>query len=402
MPKSKRISAVVISLLACLLALVSCAKPNQTTSGSSPTESAAPQVEAEPTPTPTPTPTPETLPDTTVLFAGDLLWHNTLWVSAGEDHKRTGKGEEFDFEPMFADVIPLIQGADAAICHGEVPFAPWGGPYKNYPLFAAPPEIAGQLKEMGWDLCTTSSNHSLDQGFEGLAHTIEVYDEAGILHTGTWATEESRDVPVIYTTPDGVKISVVGGTYGTNGIPLPKGKEWSVAMLDADDIIARAAAAKEAGADIVIGHIHGGDEYVTKPNAQQVEVATKLTASPHIDMVMGQHVHVVQPWTEINGKLVIYGMGNLVAQHLRDVPRGQEGVIALVTFTQSTDGTWSVKEATYIPTLTTHYSSGNPVRLIHLNNALDEGRGDKARQETALKRTREAVLSLGITGIKEG
>ncbi|NLT30302.1 MAG: CapA family protein, partial [Propionibacterium sp.] len=234
--------------------------------------------------------------DTTVLLAGDLLWHNSLWFSAADDRARTGNGEEFDFLPMFEHIMPLLDEADLSVCHGEVPFAPESGPYTGYPLFAAPPEIAGQLAAMGWDMCTTSSNHSLDQGFDGLTHTLDVYREAGIPTTGTWATEEARNTPVIVTTDEGVKVSIVGGTYGTNGIPAPQGKEWSVAMLDAEDIIARAEAAREAGADIVIAHMHGGDEYVTQPNAQQTSVAEQIVASGTVDLVYGQHVHVVQPW----------------------------------------------------------------------------------------------------------
>ena len=69
---------------------------------------------------------------------------------------------------MFADVKPLIEGADLALCHEEVPFAAPGVPLQSYPVFAAPPEIAPWIASMGWDACTTASNHALDQGFDGL------------------------------------------------------------------------------------------------------------------------------------------------------------------------------------------------------------------------------------------
>lgn len=337
----------------------------------------------------------------TVLFAGDLLWHNTLWFGAAEDHRRTGKGKEFDFGPMFAALTPQIRAADLAVCHSEVPFARDGGPYTGYPAFAAPPEIAGQLKPMGWDLCTTSSNHSLDQGFAGLTRTLDDYRRAGIQTTGTWRTRAERDTPVIFTTAGGVKISIVGGTYGTNGIPLPAQAPWSVAMLDTADILARARAARAAGADIVIAHMHAGDEYATLPNAQQKKVAAALTASPDIDMVYGQHVHVVQPWTKMNGKWVVYGLGNLVSQHLPSQPRGYEGVVATMTFTRDADGRWQVTGARYMPTLMTRYSPGAPARLIHLTEAVRSGRGDLVRERTALVRTRKAVTALGATGLQE-
>ena len=109
--------------------------------------------------------------------SGDLLWHNSLWASAELDAK---KGR-FDFRPQLGSVKKYVASADLAICHSEVPFAKKGGPYKNYPLFAAPQAIAPALRATGWDLCTTASNHTMDQGWDGLVRTIEVHHDAGIL-----------------------------------------------------------------------------------------------------------------------------------------------------------------------------------------------------------------------------
>ena len=101
-------------------------------------------------------------------MGGDLLWHDTVWQSAAAEARG---GAAYDFDPMFADVRPLIAGADLALCHAEVPFAAPGGPLQSYPVFAAPPEIAPWIASMGWDACTTASNHALDQGFDGLVRT---------------------------------------------------------------------------------------------------------------------------------------------------------------------------------------------------------------------------------------
>ena len=78
----------------------------------------------------------------TVVLSGDLLWHDTVWQSAAADHARSGAGGHFDFDPMFAALRPMVEAADLAVCHEEVPFAAPGAPYRSYPVFAAPPEIA--------------------------------------------------------------------------------------------------------------------------------------------------------------------------------------------------------------------------------------------------------------------
>ena len=201
------------------------------------------------------------------------------------------------------------------MCHEEVPFAAPGAPLQSYPVFAAPPAIASWIGSMGWDVCTTASNHAVDQGYDGLVRTAgPARARRESAHVGTFRTLRERRTPVILTTDQGVRIAVVSGTYSLNGFPPPPGREWSVSMWDAPNLIAQARAAQRAGADIVIAKYHGGDEYSAMPNAQQVALARALTASPYVDVVVGEHAHVVQPITRVNGKWVVYGLGNAVAQ----------------------------------------------------------------------------------------
>lgn len=341
---------------------------------------------------------PEQAPprEATVVMNGDLLWHNTLVSGAREDAAAAdGDGKGLDFTPLLEGVRPVVESADLAICHNEVPVAPPGGPYKYYPAFAAPQETLDAVREVGYDLCTTASNHSLDDGWSGLVRTLDALDARGLQHAGTARTAEEAETPTIHTTADGVRIAVVTGTYDTNGIPRPRDREWSVADLDPGTLLRRAAAARAAGADVVLVAVHGGDEYGHQPNDQQRELAERLTASPDVDLVYGHHVHVVQPWTKVNGKWVVYGLGNLVAQHLASVPAGYEGVTARFTFTETPDGRFVVNRAEYLPTLVTRYSAGSPARVLMVNESLATGTGDADRLQVALERTRRVVHSLG-------
>lgn len=377
---------------------IASASPTPTASASSISQSSATPTPSATTPTSTPSGTPSSVGNprkATMVFSGDLLWHNTLWISAGVDHQRTGKGGKYDFDPMFAAMKPTIESADLAVCHNEVPFAREGQTPAGYPAFRAPREIGAWLPTMGWDACTAASNHSIDQGFPGLVDTWNVLKSHGIQPVGTFPSEQARNTPVIVTTKTGVKVGLVSGTYATNGIPIPKGKEWSLSMWDTDNLLAQAKRARAAGADIVVVSMHGGDEYQTKPNAAQVKLATALTASSDVDLVVGQHVHVVQPITKINGKWVVYGMGNMVAQHMADQPRGYEGITVRFGFTETTPGKFAVDKAEYIPTMVTCFQQGSPVRLYAVNDALKGGQGDRARLTVAQERTRKAVRLLG-------
>ncbi|MGA8247243.1 MAG: CapA family protein, partial [Nocardioides sp.] len=334
----------------------------------------------------------------TVVMSGDLLWHNLVWESAHDDAVAAGLHRRFDFDPMLASMKPVVEQADVAICHEEVPFASDDQHLSNYPVFAAPPEVAPWIGSMGWDACTTDSNHSIDQGFAGLVRTADLLERAGVRHVGTFRTPAERRKPVIVTTQQGVKVGIVGGTYSLNGFTLPSDERWAVSMWDARNLIAQARAAKRAGADIVLVQYHGGDEYSRLPNAQQVALVRRLTASPAVDLVFAEHAHVVQPITEVNGKWVVYGMGNMVAQSDTRYPRAYEGITVRFTFASRPGGHFEVTRAAYIPTYWNSYSPGHPIRVQRVDRALARGAPDRARLLEARRMTRLAVNGLAPPG----
>jgi hypothetical protein len=347
---------------------------------------------ADPVPVGPPPAQPPAVPEPeprrfTLVMGGDLLWHDTVWHSAAADARN---GASYDFDPMFADVRPLIAGADLALCHEEVPFAAPGAPLHSYPVFAAPPEIAPWIASMGWDACTTASNHALDQGFDGLVRTATLLESAGVAHVGTFRTARERRRPVVLTTPDGVRVGLVAGTYGLNGFPLPEGREWSVSMLDVPDLLRQARAARHAGADVVVVHLHAGYEYDELPSPEQVSAVQRLTRSPDVDLVLGEHAHTVQPITRVNGTWVVYGMGNLVAQQEVPRPETYRGILVRFTFVERPDGSFAVRRAAYVPVgWNKYYGAGSsPIRVRRLDDP-----GDRAARAAVVA----AVNGLGRT-----
>jgi poly-gamma-glutamate capsule biosynthesis protein CapA/YwtB (metallophosphatase superfamily) len=338
----------------------------------------------------------------TVVMNGDLLWHNTLWYGAKEDARRRGHGG-YDFAPLLAGLKPVIASADLAICHEEVPLARPGGPYRNYPLFAAPPQVVPAIAATGYDVCTTASNHSVDQGFAGLKRTLDDLDQAKVAHAGTARTKAESERPTIFATRQGIKISIVAATVSLNGLPMPNGKPWAVHRASAGDLLHQARRARAAGADIVIAAVHAGTEYSTRENGQQVALARALTASPDVDLVYMHHSHVVQPWTKVNKKWVLYGVGNTVAQHATNAPRGHEGAAGRFTFTRVGNGRFTVSKAEYIPTLVTRYQPGRPARLYQISTALKSAEGSfRDRLLDAQRRTSAVVMRKDPAGLMRG
>ena len=310
-------------------------------------------VPAAPSPFPAATPAPASPPSFTLVATGDILVHQdrALVAGAAAAGRRTGRG--YDFTDVLAPVAPIIRAADVAVCHLETPLAPPEGPFSGYPSFDVQPQIVAALAGAGYDTCSTASNHSLDAGVDGIARTLDDLDAAGIRHTGTARSPAEATTPTLLDVR-GVRVAQVAATFGTNGVPVPKDRGWAVNVFTAPDVsgvLADAARARRAGADVVVASVHCCVEYVSDETAAQRAIARTLLASPDVDLVLGHHAHVVQPVEEIGGKWVAYGLGNGLAEHARPAHAGTEdSVIARFTFTRGADGRFGVTRVEAVPT----------------------------------------------------
>jgi len=226
------------------------------------------------------------------------------------------------------------------------------GPPTSYPVFNTPPELATAIHQTGWRACSTASNHTLDQGQRGVDDTIRALTHAGVLHTGSYSSAPAQGKFLIMTVK-GVRVAFLSYTEFTNGIPLPH--PWSVNLASAARILSDAHRARMRGAKVVIVNLHWGDEYVARPSSFQLSLARKLTRSPDITAIVGQHVHVVQPIRFIHGKLVVFGEGNLISnQTSACCPAAtQDGMIVLLTITVDSRGA-RVTFVHYVPIWVRH------------------------------------------------
>jgi poly-gamma-glutamate capsule biosynthesis protein CapA/YwtB (metallophosphatase superfamily) len=282
----------------------------------------------------------------TILGAGDVLLHQPLWTQAAARAKGTSG---YDFEPVFAAVKPDVSAADLAVCHMETPLGRAAGPFTSWPTFQVPPQVATAIAHTGFDTCSTASNHSLDAGEQGVDRTLDTLDATGLKHAGTYRSAKAQRVPNIVDV-HGVKVAQLSYTFGFNGLQRPAGRNWIANLIDPAAIIAEARRARAAGAQIVVVCLHWGTEYDHGANADQVQLARQLLAAGEIDLILGCHAHVVQPFEKIGDKWVAYGMGNEIARHSDPVDATREGVMPRFTFTEVAAGRWRITRAEAIPT----------------------------------------------------
>jgi len=353
---SKRIGFLVSTSV--LMASCSFTPTNELATG-------APEAKVSPASSPSSNP-PPALRTISIVSSGDILLHERLWAQAKAD----GVDGKWDFYPQLADLEPVISSADLALCHLETPLAELDVDYQGYPTFNAPPQITEAITKLGFDMCGTASNHSLDQGFTGLTRTIETLERAGIPHTGTATSQAGAS--------DADKL-------------------WSANLIDTVAIIAEAKLARSQGAEIVIAKMHWGDEYTDKPNDFQTSLAQELADSGQIDLIDGSHSHSVQPITQIGNTWIAYSHGNFAAAQREPTTVKSEGLVTRWEFVESASGGFKLSCVKEVPTL---IRDDRPVRVIDVNKALQTGEyfGEtKKRLEQAKARTDETVRALGFS-----
>src|SRR5699024_6532942 len=129
----------------------------------------------------------ETSTNVMLTAIGDIMFHDDQLESGLTDDN------SYDFNPMFADVKPLLSEADMTLANFETTLAGDSVGYMGYPRFSSPDEVADTIKDAGVDILTTANNHSLDTEAAGLKRTAKVLNDKGFKTVGSYEEKpESR------------------------------------------------------------------------------------------------------------------------------------------------------------------------------------------------------------------
>lgn len=285
----------------------------------------------------------------TLTAIGDIMCHNTQYWDAYQKETDT-----YDFSYVFENVKDYIAAGDISIANIETSFAGKERGYSNYPTFNSPDELARDVKKTGLDIITTAGNHCLDMGYSGLSRTIDVLKENGFDQLGTYKSQEERDT-IFVKDVKGVKIAFIDYTYGTNGIPVPSGKEYCVNLIDKDLIKKDIKAAKDQNVDMIVACMHWGDEYKTKANQEQEALADFLFKNG-VNVIIGNHPHVLEQMEKRTVTLedgttqdgfVIYACGNFICD--QNAENTRNSIILNLDITRHSDGKITIDKANYIP-----------------------------------------------------
>lgn len=261
-----------------------------------------------------------------LLFTGDVMQH-------GPQVEAARRGTGFDYSDCFAAVEPRFRAADLTVVNLETTLTR-SGRYSGYPVFRSPAALADALARAGVDIATLANNHCCDGGSAGIRTTVEELERCGIRHTGVFADSLDRLVRhPLFVESRGVRFAFLSYTYGTNGIPVPRGRY--VNRIDTLAMAADLAAISRDSVDCVVVAMHWGNEYERRPNGVQRRLADFLRRHG-ADLVIGHHPHVVQPCRADSTHVVLYSLGNFVSNQRRRYCDG--GLMAEIDATRHPDG----------------------------------------------------------------
>jgi len=239
----------------------------------------------------------------TIIAAGDNLYHEVM----------IREGEEGDYDSAYSEISSFAKNADIAFINQETLLAGKDFGFSGYPLFNSPRELGKAISSAGFNVINHATNHIMDKGEKAILATLDFWDtipQAMIL--GIHRSEEERSIPRILK-KNNITIGFLSYTYGTNGISIPKDKTYLVSLIDTETMAEEIDALRPL-CDFLIVSMHWGDEYQTRPNKKQEDLAAFL-AEHQVDLVIGHHPHVIQKMEYIlrpDGRFMLcyYSLGN--------------------------------------------------------------------------------------------
>lgn len=322
-----------------------------------------------------------------IIMVGDLLVHKAVYESGIREDGT------LNYDHLFTNVSDDIKKADIAVINNEVIYGGNDIGYRDYPEFNVPTEIGDAVYNAGFNVILHASNHTLDQGTEGIENCLEFWntshpdamilgihglesgnyteaeeaekqDSEGKSYTDTKESGESeqrreiRDFTIYEK--NGIKIAMLNYTYGLNGKSLPDKMSYMIDLMDEtskDKIREDIRKARELS-DAVIVFPHWGTEYSFDVDESEKEWA-EFFADEGVLLVIGSHPHVVEPIEWIEGRegnkmLCYYSVGNYISSQTN--ADAMLGLMAKVKIGRDKDGNVVISDYGY-DTLVTHISA---------------------------------------------
>lgn len=208
-------------------------------------------------------------------------------------------------------LLKIMNDSDIFYINHEYCISDRGAPlHGKYYTFRAKPERMELLKEMGTDIVALANNHVYDYGKDALMDTTDLLTKNRIPYVGGGKNIEEAKQP-IYFIVNGIKIGFVGASNAEKLRYTPQATEDSPGILRAYDTTEYNQVIKNASknCDYLIAYIHWGTEDSNYLNSLQQSMGREFLNSG-ADIVVGGHPHVLQGMEYVDGKPIVYSLGD--------------------------------------------------------------------------------------------
>ena len=229
-------------------------------------------------------------------------------------------------------VRDLVHSADLAIANFENPAPDAFRYHTKGTSFSANPKLIDGLANAGIDWVGIANNHIRDAGGIGILQTIANLRERGIAASGAGKNLAAARKPAILIT-HGIKVAFLAYDTIAKAYAASPTRAGSVQM-SSSALRSDIAAARKAGAQVVIVFPHWGTEYDRTPFAGQQALA-HAAIDAGADLVIGNHAHWAGAVEVYDGKPIWYALGNFVFDQTWSIPT-MEGITLELTFRGST------------------------------------------------------------------
>jgi poly-gamma-glutamate capsule biosynthesis protein CapA/YwtB (metallophosphatase superfamily) len=223
----------------------------------------------------------------------------------------------------------VLGGADLAIANFENPAPVKFTWHAHGTVFTADPALIAGLANAGIDWVSMANNHIRDAGATGILQTISALDRYGIAHGGAGSGYAAAHAPRILTAR-GVTVAILGYDTIAPSYWAKTAEAVGSAQMTETALTADIAAARAAGAQVVIVFPHWGVEYTTAVSAQQKRLG-HAAIDAGADLVIGNHPHWAGAVELYKGKPIWYALGNFVFDQTWSEPT-MEGITLELTF----------------------------------------------------------------------
>ncbi len=237
---------------------------------------------------------------------------------------------------LFTQAAPFFAQSDLVFGNLEGPITTATKTTKNWQggkayAFRTPPEMAGLLKDAGFDLFSLANNHSMDFGASGMQETKKLLYGLGLQYS-------SKEGEVAAFSVNGATVAMIATATG----PGPR------TILEPEAIYDEIRALSQQY-DIVIVSFHGGSEGADvthtrdkqeslygEPRGNVVRFA-RGAIDAGADLILGHGPHVPRALEVYRDRLIAYSLGNFCTYGPFKMG-GPQGLAPLLQVTLADDG----------------------------------------------------------------